>query len=225
VLGIVAAGALFASPASAGEFVIVFDDLFKTTTGTLSYDPSVDSFLHGTSIPMTFIVGEPGQVPFPGAITCLACELNFTTGANTVQVNGDDYVWAGNPDPMAFTITGRIFGDLAPVVLLNGPINGATFNNDTGQFTATLGGTDLKDQRILNFFFCGGPAIVCPTPEDFIYTNTNINASGVTFAMDGGFTAAVSNADVTNTNAPEPGSALLLLLGLGSLVAYRRRKN
>lgn len=205
-------------PASAGQFVILFDDLFKTTTGTVNYD-GLGGPLVGLDIPFTFIIGELGQVPIPGAIACNACVLNFTTGANTTEVAGSSYVWAGNADPLAFVISGMIFADMAPTVLLSGPINGATFNNSTGQFTAAVGGTDIKDPRILAFFF-GGPA-----PADFVYTNTDINAVGVSFDLAGGFKAVVNNADVTNTNAPEPGSALLLLLGLGSLAVSRRRRS
>ena len=100
-------------------------------------------------------------------------------------------------------------------------------------------GIDVKHDAI-NTYFGTGP--------DYKFTNTNIYGSLGTQAVGmhdlfdfdsnvfsdnevfvtlqaGGFIIKVDNGDITNNPVPEPGSTTLLLLGLGGLAAFRRRRN
>ncbi|MGH9334997.1 MAG: PEP-CTERM sorting domain-containing protein, partial [Vicinamibacteria bacterium] len=175
-----------------------------------------------TNIGFDFIVAT--DVPQnEGTVTCLGCFLNFETGANTLT-GPTNYAWAPGG---TFTITGEVPGVTPPgsTVLLSGTFTLATAigNNlpgNTQDFILFSGtGVDLKNSDLLAFFGLPADTLFQFGSTD-ISTTARINANGT-------FVGNVDEADVTNTGlqVPEPGSMMLLLLGLGSLAAYRRRRS
>lgn len=216
VLTVAMLSALAAAPAlSVPVYIISFDDplgasgvvAYDGAGGPLTSDPTVNA--SAVAIGLSQIRGD--FVPTPGDMLCDACLLTFTSGPNISE--GPNYVWGANLNEDAFVITGKIFDDEDPVVLAHGTIRAATFNRDTGLWTATIGGFDTKDPRILDFFDV--PA------SGFSFVATEITAFGPEFTGGGGFTAEVTDSQVNNVTIPEPATSLLMLLGLAGIVARR----
>jgi hypothetical protein len=213
---------------SAGEgATIVFDQAPAANDGTISFDGTAAGVLVGTNIVFTNISGDgTDNDAFP--IDCAGCLLNFTTGS-IISVVGNIYTFAGGG---TFTITGGslLAGIPGGTTLLSGTWDNPVVVEVTPTTLDMLEkGTDTKHEDLLDYFF------VDP-PSDWIFTDVAIQieseAGGVVkFAGPTytGFSADLDfggNADLVNSSAvPEPASALLLLLGLGSLAAYRRRTN
>lgn len=212
--------ALVASPALAAT--ITFDQ--AVDSGTLSYD-GAGGALVGTGIGFSSITPSAADPPPFNALTilgCGGCLLSFTTGANVTE---GPAVWTFAPGG-SFTVTGTIpaLGIVVPTVILSGSFAGdaPTVLSALGTLIFAGAGIDFKAPELVAFYF----GIVAPPPPNnqiFMFSNTEITAVP-TFDGIGGFTALVTEADISN-RLPEPGSALLLLLGLGSLVAYRRRRS
>ena len=193
---------------------------------TISYDGTGGPLI-GSNIFFDTLRGVDTPLTSGATSGCVGCLLNFTTGGNVSE--GGTYEWAGAPMG-SFTLMGTLpflpppFDVPAPpTVLLTGSISVARL--DTGLLTLGLRGVDFKHPNIVDFYFGPGPDPL------FSYINTQIIIGGIDFddvldpgGADGGFNALVTNADIDNV-VPEPGSALLLLLGLGSLAAYRRRQS
>jgi hypothetical protein len=190
--------------------------------GIITYDGSGGSLF--TSNPIKFDTVRGIDTPFNSglATTCLGCVLTFTSGPNTLE--GAVYEWAG-AGLGSFVLTGGLPFITNPVpagsVLLTGTISIARLTVD--EDTIRLRGIDFKHLNLIDFYFG-------PVNPQFSYVDTNISINGINYeggcptCGDGGFSATVTNADIDNV-APEPTTGLLLLLGLGSLAAYRRRKN
>jgi hypothetical protein len=219
ILAFLIAATLVGSASSEAVGIISFDQ-FLAAGGTISYDGTGGSLI-GADIPFDLIRGIGTPFNSPSASGCAGCFLNFTTGANTAE--GALYEWAGAPMG-SFEVHGVVaaMGILVDSVLLTGTIEFARL--DTGELTLRLGGADFKHPNIVDFFYGPGPDPM------FSYVNTEILLGGINFeggcqaCGDGGFSADVTNADIDNI-VPEPGSSLLILLGLGSLAAYRRRRS
>jgi hypothetical protein len=229
VSGIVAALAIsvLCAPKAEAIAIVSFDQSNPIAGGAISYDGTGGSLI-GSNIPFDRLGGLGTPLNSGATSLCVGCLLNFTTGANISEGPGV-YEWGGAPLG-SFTLTGSLPflpapGPIGPPaeVLLTGTISAARL--DTGLLILGLRGIDFKHPKIVDFYFGPGPDPI------FSYINTQIIIGGIDFddvtdpgGADGGFNAAVTNADIDNV-IPEPGSALLLLLGLGSLAAYRRRRN
>jgi len=243
----VIASALAVSPAEAIP-IIKFDQGQSQTVqdGTLAWAGG-DSPLIGADIGFSIVTGL-GDLAGMG----LACNplisgfgnpcmlLDFTTGEFTGS-SVSDLTWGSDPfmmQPVSFVVTltdANALGGLimpAGTELLTGTalLSASMTGNAINGFTASLIGIDVKDPVLLDFFFDA------PIPTDFRYVNTTIvlDTTGVSVNLTDGFMLngetqpiPVSDADINNTpiDLPEPGSALVLLLGLGSLAAYRRRRS
>ena len=215
----VAVLALAASPALAAT--ITFDQLVDS--GTLTYN-GTGGPLVGTGITFQTIspsLADPPPFNAGTDLVCGGCTLTFSTGANVTEGPGV-WTWASGG---TFTLTGTIpgIGIVVPSVILSGTF---TENPSATLVAGTLifggGGIDFKAPELVMFYF----GLIAPPPPDnmiFMFSNTEITATP-TVGGNGSLSALVTEADITN-RLPEPGSALLLLLGLGSLAAYRRRRS
>lgn len=211
---ILVAGLASAPPAEAVAS-ITFDQVIQG--GTLSYD--VGGPLVGTDILFDFLV-VAGTPAADGVYDCVGCELNFTTGNSVGDDDGPVYTFGTGG---SFVLTGTIpdLGILANVVLLSGTWNANPANPiavAAGSNISFIGnGIDTKNADLA--------AALGIDPELWRYANSEFSLGAATVNPDGSFTGAITQADLQNIKAPEPGSAFLLLLGLGSLAAYRRRRN
>ncbi len=218
VLAVAAIVGALAAPVEAVP-VIRFDNFVDT--GLLEYD-TVGGTLTGTGIGFDFIVVTGTGILTDGTYTCLGCVLTFETGANTGFTGGlfPTWTWAAGG---TFSIEGEIVGvTTGSVTILTGAFTaasalGADSFGGGADFIVFSGiGFDSKDGELLDHLGLTG--------EDFRFASTDISSTG-TIDSDGTFEADVDEADVTNTVVPEPSSTLLVLLGLGSLAAYRRRSS
>lgn len=210
--------ALVASPALAST--ITFDQL--ADSGTLVH--VAGGAVSGSGIAFSTIsssAADPTPLNSGVTLACGGCTLSFTTG--TVITEGPA-VWTFNGGG-SFTMTGTLpdLGIFVPITILSGSFTGIpTVISAGGSLVFVGGGIDFKAPELVLFYW----GIVAPPPPNnqiFMFADSEI--TGVpTFTGGGGFTVAVHEGDLTN-RLPEPGSALLLLLGLGSLAAYRIRRS
>jgi hypothetical protein len=223
VLASFAVAALAAVPAESA--LIDFDQL--ADGGTLSGDFGAGGTVTGTDVIFQQVKGDGTPFNDGTIVNCeVGCFLNFTTGDSLGEVAPGTGIYTFKPGG-TFVLTGEIaalgIGDGNPATADGQVILSGTFSTTTLQvigshiqFLAT--GQDEKNQNLVDFFYGLG------SDTSFTYSNSELSAvigsiSGTTFS------ANVNEADLTNTKVPEPGSSLLLLLGLGSLAAYRRRRS
>jgi len=205
---------VFASTASASAILSFDDDNDPSTqNGTLAYDGAGGALIgSGIDFVSVFASGTGND----GIYTCVGCELNFATGANTSE---GPFAWTFGGGG-SITVTGTVM-DGATVVatgtLLSGYFSGA-ITIGTGFDLTDLSmsglGTDTKNPDLLDYLG------LSDTP--FRFASTNISAGNVIYDGTGGFSAIVTNADLDNT-APEPAISALIGLGLLGLGLARRR--
>ena len=149
--------------------------------------------------------------------------LEFTSGAFSGESAGA-LAWKGGFSPTTeFVVTltdddalglGLSAGD---ELLTGTAMFRANLSAPGGPFrNLSITGLDTKHEEILKFFFPGG------APLGFGYADTEITLGSGPIDLDAGFSFAVTNADIDNVPAPEPGTSLLLLLGLSGLAMRRR---
>lgn len=210
---------------------ITFDDE-GLGEGIISYDGGETPAFTDPETPIIITRLSGNDTPFNDgdSFDCVGCILEFTTGSDVSNPIGDtEYQWVG--DGSSFVITGCIEGlgicDFFlgvpvsdPEVLLEGTFDVASFDKIGDRWFFIGVGPDTKHPNIVDHFF-GVDAL------PFSFGNTEIAAAadvpGANNSL-GAFDADISQADVDNIEkVPEPGGVVLLLLGLGSLAAYRRR--
>ncbi len=207
---VIVAGLASTSPVEAVAS-ITFDQVVQG--GTLSYTPGGP--LVGTDILFDFFV-VAGTGGTDGVYACVGCSLDFTTG--TSADTGPVYQFASGG---TFVLTGAVPGmGIASSVLLSGSWTGsptlptALAGGNSIGFTGF--GIDEKNPDLAAFLGID--------PLLWRYANSEFSLGQATINPDGSFSGTITQADLQNIkSAPEPGGTLLLLLGLGSLAAYRRR--
>jgi PEP-CTERM motif len=223
---------LISAPQAQATANITFDQAPDNEGGTITY-ATVGGTLVGTDIIFDSIAAAGTSAD--GPYDCQTCRLNFTSGNNTNPGPGI-YQWAGGG---SFVLTGGSLlmgidpgwtvatcaddGDdsdcVATTVLLSGSFTSLPGNVGVGlgtTFSFLSNGVDIKNADMAAFLGID--------PLHWTYSESNFSLGTATFNPDGTFSGAVTQADLQNIKAPEPASSLLLLLGIGSLLAYRRKQ-
>jgi hypothetical protein len=197
---------------------IVFDTNPGGAGGTLIYDGAGGPAI-GTDIVFVNLSGVDTPANTGVTLACVNCALDFTTGLNIQEGPGLLWIWEGGGN---FTLTGDIPAlGLTGAILLSGTFTGTPntpglAGTDPNALFIALG-TDTKDSTLASFYGLG---------PDFIFGNTEI-ALG-TFSSDpatGAFTSVPNQADIVNVAqvVPTPMTLLLIGVGMGGLVAVRRK--
>ncbi len=221
---VAAAMALVASSAESGQIKIDNGGV-ATLPGILSYDGEGGrafgaeiQFIQITGIDTPFHAGE--------TLICRGCFLNFATGDNIVE-GPAFWTFAGGG---IFSLDGDILPDGGDFLGFSGNILRGFFTNnppnvaigtENAIFAFNGFGQDIKAPALVESFY-GIPQDTNPPPI-FNFSNTELTGFG-TVDDNGGFIVEVDDADIKNA-LPEPGSSLLVVLGLSGLAMFSRRKN
>jgi PEP-CTERM motif len=218
-----ALGVFLSAPAAESAQIKIDNGGLASLPGSLGYDGEGGA-VFGENIEFIQITGI--NTPFHNGSTliCSACFLNFQTGPN-ISEGPFAWTWGGGG---FFVLTGTILGtpefDEFSGVILNGTFSGSpaglAFGTSDVIFAFNGVGLDLKAAPLVAYYYGDHPDV----PPEFQFTNTEITGTGQVFDNNG-FLVNVDDADIKNTRIPEPGTALLMLLGLGSLASYRRRRS
>jgi hypothetical protein len=222
VFGIIL-GLLIAAPAAALP-TINFDQGVGAgqAGGTLSYDGGGGPLV-GTNIGFGVLAGFDTAVNAGVPLFCVpSCTLDFTTGANTAEgtIGGGAWTWDGGG---AFVLEGTLNTaadgsgtEIADGTLLAGTFDGALgLVGSAGRLLVIGVGEDEKIGSLLEFY-------AIPEFLPFRYANTEIVATGLVVGADGSLSGDVANADLTNTQIPEPGTLLLFGSGAAGVAMLRR---
>ncbi len=202
-----------ATPSAEAVASITFDQVVQG--GTIAY-PVIGGPLVGTDILFDFFVAAGTAAD--GVYACSSCSLDFTTGAAFGDTDGPIYTFAGGG---SFVLTGGVpaMGIADGTILLSGSWTASPTNVAVGIgtiVTFTGAGTDEKNSDLAAFLGID--------PFEWRYTTSEFSLGAATVAADGTFSGTITQADLQNIKVVEPASTLLLLLGIGSLAAYRRRR-
>jgi PEP-CTERM motif len=193
--------------------------------GTLSYDGEGGPLI-GTNIGFGVLAGFDTTLNTGVPLFCVPnCQLDFTTGANTaeaVAVPGglQQWTWDGGG---SFVVEGTLNTaadgtglDVASGTLLSGTFDGALGLVGPAGRLAVIGvGEDEKIGGLLDFY--GIPDFL-----PFRFADTEIVATSLTVGANGSLDGTVTNADLTNTGIPEPGTLLLFGSGAAGVAMLRR---
>jgi hypothetical protein len=192
--------------------------------GTLSYDGEGGPLV-GTGIGFGALSGFDTVANAGVPLFCVpSCTLDFATGGNTAEgtVGGGAWSWEGGGsfilDGTLNTASDGSGSEIASGTLLAGEFTGALgFVGPAGRLLAIGLGEDEKVAGLLQFY-------AIPDFLPFRFAETNIVASGLTVGANGSLDGSVTNADLTNTQIPEPGTLLLLGTGAAALGLRRWRR-
>ncbi len=206
--------ALGTTPSAEAVASITFDQV--VTGGAIAY-PVLGGALVGEGILFDFFV-VAGTGATDGVYACSGCVMGFVTGPAFGDTDGPIYTFAGGG---AFILVGGVpaMGIPDGSLLLSGfftasPINAAVAAGDTVIFEGS--GNDTKNADLTAFLGID--------PDQWRATHTEFSLGAATINPDGTFFGTITQADLQNIKVVEPASTLLLLLGIGSLAAYRRRR-
>jgi PEP-CTERM motif len=219
---------LAASPAAAAS-MINFDQAGGAgqAGGSLSYDGDGGALV-GTGIGFGALAGFDTPQNAGTSLFCVPnCTLNFTTGPNTGEAVGipggvQQWTWAGDGsfvvDGTLNTQADGLGTEVATGTLLTGEFTGSVIGlvGQAGRMLVAGVGEDDKIGGILQFY---GLSFL-----PFRFAQTEIVATGLVIGASNSLDGSVTNADLTNTQVPEPGTLFLLGTGGAGLMAMWRRK-
>jgi len=208
------------APAQAG--VIDFA-ILPPNSGSVSYAGGANPLV-GSNISVSSITGIGTSANSGVTATCVGCTLNFTTGALT-GTTANSWNFGGGGGTSVTLVGGVDFLDATPDIPAGSTLMSGTFGDAT---VITLGGAgfSIVGSSFFNSANAALDSFYGVPPGQLIYGNLNIgitSAGGPT--PPGGFTSSqVLSGDVVGSEAPEPGTLLLLgsgLVGLG-LMGWKR---
>lgn len=225
----VGAGTALAVPAG----TITFDDVFGAggaQDGIIGWDADTGT-IHGIDIEFTIVTGQGGTLDDGADNLCDTCLLNFAVSGTSL--GGNEF----EVDPGGATNTVVLDGEVpiagaGPGVLLSGSFTEGEINRSTNTFRFGSNGIDEKDDDLVLHYWG------VPIDEfTFVFNAQAVpeNLSTGSLALPGGLHGGgdlevwwdvLTEVDLSNApTVPEPATGSILLLGLGALAAYRRRKN
>jgi PEP-CTERM motif len=190
--------------------------------GTLTYDGAGGPLIGG-GIGFGVLAGFDTAANAGVSLFCVPnCTLGFQTGANTAEgtIGGAAWTWDGGG---SFVLEGTLNTasdgsgtEIATGTLLTGEFTGALgLVGPAGRLLVIGVGEDEKIGSLLEFY-------AIPEFLPFRFADTEIVASGLTVDADGSLSGTVTNADLTNTQIPEPGTLLLFGSGAAGVAMLRR---
>jgi hypothetical protein len=196
---------------------ISFDEGVGVQDGTISYD-GTGGALVGAGIDFYTVLGDSTPSNSGVVLSCVGCELNFTTGAYSSALGSSLFFGSGG----TFTVTGQLFDGATSVA--SGTLVSGSFV-DSPNATVFLGsaifagfGEDEKNQDLLDFYGITAPSFTFASAEVALGTCSALGSSG-------GFACDVQDADLVNTAVvPLPGAAWLFCSALLGLSAVPRRR-
>jgi hypothetical protein len=224
------AGNAFAVPSG----TITFDDVFGggggSQTGIIGWDADTGT-IHGIDIVFTIVTGTGGTLHDGVDDLCDACLLNFAVSGT--DLGGFDYeVNPGGATNTAVLIGAVPVAGAGPGTLLAGSFLEGDIASGAGAFRFGSAGVDEKDPNLVLYYWG------VPVDEfTFVFNAQAVPQNRVTgsLPLPGGIHGVgdlevwwpvLTEVDLSNSpSVPEPGTAYAVLLGLGLLAAYRRRKN
>jgi hypothetical protein len=228
-VAVVATMLLVGSFASAAQ--IKFDDGFNTQTGVLGFDADA-GVLYGIDIVFYDVFGQDGTLDDVSNVNppyaCSSCTLNFAVSA-THNGGGNFTIHPAGP-VNEMTLHGEVSTITAADIdlLYGGEFASSTSDVSGSSLQFTGKGYDFKDADLVAHYFASPPPQFQFTLE---ISQNPIDPSQPPppFVLDNGADLEIwwelNDAQLTNApRVPEPTSALLMLLGLSSLVVARRRK-
>ena len=211
IMALAVAGLLGTTAPTQASVILEFDDT-NQAGGTVEYD-GAGGALVGTNIIFNQIRGFGTPANDGQRLRIQGGRLNFESGPNTSE-GPAQWTFAGG-GTFELTGTARLPNNQGGAVIATGTLLSGSFSNaqvtQFGNVLFAIGtGTDEKNQDLLDYY-----GIL--SPSSFTFAQTEISFEDVTVGSDGSFSGTVSNADLVNTQTPEPNS--LLVWGLLTSVA------
>lgn len=200
----------------ANASTISFDEGAGLQDGTISYDGAGGALI-GSGIDFNSVLGENTPSNSGAVLSCVGCELNFSTGAYSSTLGNTLFFGSSG----TFTVTGELFDGATSVA--DGTLVSGSFVDSpnaivfSGSALFAGFGEDEKNQDLLDFYGI--------TATDFTFASTGIALGTCGAQGTGGFVCDVQNADLVNASVvPVPAAAWLFGSALFGLSAVARRR-